>query len=85
LKFKLVYTFRSLKDIRKLEGNIKTRIGKALRRYEQDPLKYSEKLKDPKLGTYRFRIGEYRVIFDIEDDEIVILRVGHRKDIYRKL
>lgn len=30
------------------------------------------------------RIGDYRVIFDLEGDEIVILRVGHRMAIYRK-
>jgi mRNA interferase RelE/StbE len=47
--------------------------------------KYSETLRDAKLGTYRFRIGDYRVIFDIEGTDIVVLRVGHRKDIYRKL
>jgi len=40
---------------------------------------------DPALGTYRFRIGDYRVIFDIEGKDIVALRVGHRRDIYRKL
>jgi mRNA interferase RelE/StbE len=39
---------------------------------------------DLSLGTYRFRIGDYRIIFDIEDEEIVILRVGHRKEIYRR-
>jgi mRNA interferase RelE/StbE len=39
---------------------------------------------DPSLGGYRFRIGDYRVIFDIEGDEIVVLRVGHRKEIYRR-
>jgi len=48
-------------------------------------LKHASKLTDPALGTYRFRIGDYRVIFDIEEKEIVVLRVGHRKDIYRKL
>ena len=48
-------------------------------------MKYAQKLSDPRLGTYRFRVGEYRVIFDLEGSEIVILRVGHRKEIYRKL
>jgi len=48
-------------------------------------LKYAQKLSDPRLGTYRFRVGEYRVIFDVEGSDIVILRVGHRKEIYRKL
>ncbi len=35
------------------------------------------------MGTYRFRVGNYRVIFDLDDEQIVILRVGHRRDIYR--
>jgi mRNA interferase RelE/StbE len=47
-------------------------------------LKYAEKLVDPRLGTYRFRIGDYRVVFDLEGNEIIVLRVGHRKDIYKK-
>jgi len=51
----------------------------------EDPLKHSEKLTDPKIGEYRFRIGDYRVIFDLKGDDIVVLRVGHRKDIYRRL
>jgi len=29
------------------------------------------------------RIGDYRVIFDVEGDELVVLRVGHRREIYR--
>ncbi|WP_456486560.1 type II toxin-antitoxin system RelE family toxin [Candidatus Alkanophaga liquidiphilum] len=37
----------------------------------------------PKIGTYRFRIGDYRIIFDIDDDNMVILRIGHRKSIYK--
>jgi mRNA interferase RelE/StbE len=85
LRYSLVYTHRAAKDIKTLEGTIKDRIGKTLRRYAEDPLRYAEKLTDPRLGTYRFRIGDYRVVFDIEGKDIVILRVGHRKDIYRGL
>lgn len=47
-------------------------------------LNHARKMVDPSLGSYRFRIGDYRVIFDIEGDEIIVLRVGHRKEIYRK-
>ena len=54
-------------------------------RYVGDPLKHAEKLTESKIGEYRFRIGDYRVIFALEGDEIVVLRAGHRKDIYRKL
>ena len=85
MKYRLVYTHRAFRDIRELEENVKKRIGKALERYREEPLKFTSRLIDSKLGMFRFRIGDYRVICDIEDDEIIILRVGHRKDIYRKL
>jgi len=80
-----VYTHRAARDIGELEVNVKKRIGKALKRYAEEPLRYASKLTDPALGTYRFRIGDYRVVFDIEDEDIVVLRVGHRRDIYRRL
>jgi mRNA interferase RelE/StbE len=35
------------------------------------------------LGSYRFRIGDYRVIFDVEGANLIVLRVGHRREIYR--
>ena len=83
MKYILVYTSRAIRDIEKLDPKVKNRIGETLLRYGEDPLSYAVRLRDPKIGTYRFRIGDYRVIFDIEGDEIVILRVGHRRDIYR--
>ena len=45
---------------------------------------HAERLTEPELGSYRFRVGDYRVIFDLEGDEIVVLRVGHRREIYRR-
>jgi len=84
VKYRLTYTERAIKDIRKLEPKVKKHIGNALLRYEEDPQKYAVRLTESKLGTYRFRIGDYRAIFDFEDDEIVILRVGHRRDIYKR-
>jgi mRNA interferase RelE/StbE len=73
-----------VRDIRNLDPTIRPRVDKKLLRYKEDPLKYAEKITDPKLGSYRFRIGDYRVIFDLEGKDIVILRVGHRRDIYRR-
>jgi len=46
--------------------------------------KDAERLTNSRLGNYRFRIGDYRVIFDLEEYDISVLRVGHRKEIYRK-
>jgi mRNA interferase RelE/StbE len=82
MTFNLVYAQRAIRDIRDLEPVIKLRIGKKLLTYKQDPLKYAEKISDPKLGSYRFCIGDYRVVFDLEGKDIVILRVGHKRDIY---
>ncbi len=83
--YNLLYTRRAEKDIKKLDSAIKRQIGKAILKLLNDPLEHSEKLTDPKIGTYRFRIGEYRVVFDIEGKDIVVLRVGHRKEIYKRL
>lgn len=82
--YRLIYTKRAVRDLKKLDQQSLNRMKRALERYVEDPLRYAEMLTNPELGTYRFRIGDYRVIFDIEGDEIVILRVGHRRDIYRR-
>lgn len=84
MKYELVYTARAVRDIKSLDENVKKRIGKTIIRYKEDPLEYAEKLTDSILGTYRFRIGDYRVIFDREGGDIIVLRVGHRKEIYRR-
>jgi len=84
LRYRLVYTRRAEKDIQGLDPEIKERLGKALLRYEEDPLKHAEKLTQSVLGSYRFRIGDYRFVFDLEGNEIVVLRVGHRREIYKR-
>jgi mRNA interferase RelE/StbE len=84
VKYRLVYTHRAERDIKRLESDTKDRIGKALIRFSEEPLRFAKKLSDSILGEYRFRIGDYRVIFDIEGKEIVALRVGHRREIYRR-
>ena len=84
MNYNLVYTRRAGKDIKKLDSSIKSRIGNALLKLQDNPLLYSEKLSDPALVTYKFRIGDYRVIFDIEGNDVVILRIGHRREIYKR-
>lgn len=81
--YKIVVTERAAKDIEKLEIVNKRRIGEKLKLFSSEPLKYAQKLINPKIGTYRFRIGDFRVIFDLDGDFIVILRVGHRSRIYK--
>ena len=83
MMYKVVLTQRALRDLENLDREMQNRIAKKLNGYAKEPLKYAKKLITPKIGTYRFRIGDYRVIFDIDGENIVILRIGHRKDIYK--
>jgi mRNA interferase RelE/StbE len=81
--YKIVFTQRALKDLETIEMNTQQRIALKLKEYAEEPLTYARKLIHPKIGTHRFRIGDYRVIFDIDDANIVILRIGHRSSIYK--
>jgi mRNA interferase RelE/StbE len=54
LRYDLVYTQRAVKDIQKLEAQIKARIGKTLLRYKEAPLDFAERLTEPVIGNYRF-------------------------------
>ena len=83
MKFSLVYTRRAIRDIEALDALARKRLGRQIQALEEDPVGKSKKLLNSKLGTYRFRIGDYRVIFDVHGSQVIILRVGHRREIYR--
>jgi len=84
VEYRIVYANRLIKDLSRLSPEVRSRIRETLKRYAKTPLEHARKMVDPALGTYRFRIGDYRAIFDIEDSDLVILRIGHRRDIYRR-
>lgn len=75
----------AVRDLKKLPLAIRKRIFSKLDFYfkSSEPLKFTEVLKDKTLGDFRMRIGDYRVIFDVENNKAIILKVGHRKDIYK--
>lgn len=81
--FKVLFTQRALKDLKNIDKENQNRIASKLKEYANEPLSYARKLIDPKIGNYRFRIGDYRIIFDIKNSNIVILRIGHRRNIYK--
>ena len=83
MKYRLVYTKRVLKDIEKLDLVVKKQISSKILLLAKNPLKNAKKLIDFRLGQYRWRIGNYRIIFDIEGSDIVVLRIRHRKEIYK--
>jgi len=86
LAYLLDYYFKpsAVRDLRRLPKNAQKRIIRKLNFFTKsdEPLGFAETIKDKALGGYRFRIGDYRAIFDLVGDKIVVLAVGHRKDIY---
>lgn len=85
--YKYEFTSHALKRLEKLPRNVQKRTIAKLDYYckQENPLKFAEYLMDSRIGDYRFRIGDYRVIFDIQGTTLVVLSVGHRRDIYKKL
>ncbi|MDO8624041.1 MAG: type II toxin-antitoxin system RelE/ParE family toxin [bacterium] len=74
------------REYRKLPKDIRLAIdGVLLGTFARDPLSsllHIRKLHPP-LPGYRLRIGEYRVLYTLKDDEAQIYRIRHRKDAYR--
>ena len=83
MSLELIYTDRARRDIESLDQLAQKRIAKKIIVLKENPIQKSKKLIDSRLGTYRYRIGDYRVIFDIHGKKVVILRIGHRREIYR--
>lgn len=79
------FTKQAVKDIARLPTAHQKRILRKLDFFIScgDPLSYAKKMVDSQLGQYRFRIGDYRVIFDVEDSYIRVLTLGHRREVYR--
>ncbi len=70
-------------DISGLPKNIKTRIQKAIeQRILVDPMRYGVPLRRSLQGYRKLRVGDYRVIFELDKDNIVVLKIGHRKEVY---
>ncbi len=84
--FKLVASKTFLKDLEKLPEDMRSRVEKALMDLKKDPYSSRDlkKLVNVKLGRWRLRIGDYRLRYDINNNEIMLRIIRHRKDIYGK-
>ncbi len=84
MAFRILYTKTAAKDIRKLDSVAKNKIQKKIEAFSKRPLYYSKRLTNSKMETHRFRAGNYRIVFDMDKNTIVFLRVGHRREIYKQ-
>ncbi len=83
---RLVFSAPAFHQLSRLDKRIQHRILSKLDFYlsQKQPLRFAERLTDTRFGQWRFRIGDFRVVFDVAKDAIKVLAVGHRRDIYRK-
>ena len=79
---RILITRRAQKDLDKLESSTARRVLLRLREIKALPVAGAKALRDSRLGSYRLRVGDYRIIFDLEGSDIVVLRIGHCRDIY---
>ena len=87
MKYRVVFTEKSKKQLSKLDKSVASLIiGWIEKNIEgcENPRMHGKGLLGNKSGQWRYRIGDYRAICQIRDEEVIILvlEVGHRKHIY---
>jgi len=81
--YELIFSDKAKSQFSKLEKNVQERIGAVLERIKMRPEHFVEKL----IGEpgYKLRVGDYRIILDIDNNNLLILviKIGHRRNIYK--
>lgn len=88
MNIKVVYTNKAIKSLKKIDVKFSRQIVVKIAFYseQKNPIGKAKKLNPPFDNLYRFRVGDYRIIFDIDKKGnltiLTILTIKHRKDIY---
>ena len=70
------------KDLKKLDKSVAIRILKSIKRLEEYPDVANLKRLKNHYPPQRFRVGDYKVLFDIVDDFLIVINVKYRKEAY---
>jgi mRNA interferase RelE/StbE len=82
--YRVEFTRSAEKDLRKIDKSRVPAIYDEIERLAAEPRPYGVKKLAGADRTYRIRVGDYRVVYEIEDNVLLVLviRVAHRKDVY---
>lgn len=90
--YSLVYSNQAQRDLQRIDRSISVRILKKIDYFLglADPFVQAKQLTGFEMPTYRFRIGDYRIVFRKDQKSnclviLVVLSVSHRKEVYKKL
>lgn len=85
--WQIEYAEKAARELLKIDRQAAKRIKKYLDERiatDEDPRRFGEPLAENLAGLWKYRIGDYRVIVEIQDERVVVLvlRVGHRSKVY---
>ena len=82
MAFEIIWSDLAIRQLKKLERTIASRIFNKVGELVENPNRFVQKLVNS--PYYRLRVGDYRVILDIQGAllRILVLKVGHRESIY---
>jgi len=78
----IIFTDEAIKDLKNLDKQIAKLLLKKIENLRNYPLVTNIKKLKNFYPPYRYRIGDYRILFDIENENIIIFKIKHRKDAY---
>lgn len=83
MTYQIAFAYTAEKQLKKLDKPVQERILNALERIRIRPYDFVKKLVG--YPYYRLRVGDYRLILDIKNDNliIIVLEVGHRRSVYK--
>jgi len=86
-KYNVEFSARASRQFLKLDAAAQKRLAPSIDALADDPRPTGVTTLKGSPGWYRLRVGVYRVVYAIEDDRLVVLvvKVGHRRDVYREL
>lgn len=85
MTYRLIFAKSAKDDVGRLDSVIQRRLSKKLAQVItfSDVTAVAKILTGNLQGVYRIRVGDYRILFVLNGEDINILRVQHRKDVYR--
>lgn len=88
MEYRLLFSKRALKELKKMDKAVSALIFAWLKKNidgASDPRAFGKALTGDKKEMWRYRIGDYRVLANIEDENLTIIaiEIGHRRDIYK--
>ena len=81
MTYDIVFKPRALKDLKSLPKSVRQRIVEKIEALRTDRAGDVKRLTDF-TPEYRLRVGDYRVLFEVEENKVVVYRVVNRKDAY---